>query len=64
MKYTEKQLLDVIAENGFLVYKDSDDFQIIKGGVENWLNFTSVSFKQAVLNTLNCLDPWEENAVK
>jgi len=59
MKYTDKQLLDTIAENGFSVYKDSDDFQIIKGGVDNWLTCTSVSFKQAVANTLNCLDPWE-----
>jgi len=59
MKYTDKQLLDTIAENRFSVYKDSDDFQIIKGGVDNWLTCTSVSFKQAVANTLKCLDPWE-----
>jgi len=35
MKYTDKQLLDAISENGLSVSKDSLDFEVIKLNVDD-----------------------------
>ena len=59
MKYTNKQLLDAISENGLSVSEDSLDFEVIKLNVDDWLDVTDISFKGAVENTVKGLDPWD-----
>ena len=59
----DDKILELVSNERYQLNKDDDDFEIIKGDVENWLNFggANVTIEQAVRNTLEYKDPFENN---
>ena len=61
MTNLEAKILKLVnEEKSFSIDYTDEDFPIIVGNVESWLNFSSkpVTLKQAVKNTLDNKDPW------
>ena len=59
----DDKILELVRAEGYSLDRDYDDFEIIKGDVKNWLNFggANVTVEQAVRNTLEYKDPFENN---
>jgi hypothetical protein len=57
----DDKILALVRNEGYQLSKDDDDFEIIKGNVENWINFgdANVTIEQAVKNTMEYKDPFE-----
>ena len=57
----DDKILELVSNEGYPLNKDDDDFEIIKGDVENWLSF-GCTIEQAVKNTLEYKDSFENNS--